>query len=327
MTRDLAQLRAFGTSVHISACSACDMTGNAMNDDLWPALPYEQWKDTYATLHMWTQVVGKVALALAPPLNHGWAIAMHLTPRGLTTRPLAHGARTFTLEFDFLDHHLVIATTDGDRRSLRLEPRSVADFYRDVMATLGAMSLPVKIWPVPVEIPDPIPFEKDTQHHSYDAVAANRFWRILVQIERVFTAERCSFVGKSSPAHFFWGSFDLAVTRFSGRAAPPREGPAFMRDAYSHEVISHGFWPGSGPILEPAFYAYAVPEPEGLKAAHVQPDAAYYHPEMSEFILPYQAVRTAGSPGASIHAFVQSTYEQAANLAKWDRATLERPPA
>ncbi|HEV7516741.1 MAG TPA: DUF5996 family protein [Thermoanaerobaculia bacterium] len=295
-----------------------------MNEELWPALPYEAWKDTYATLHMWTQVVGKVALALAPPLNHSWAIALHLTPRGLTTRPLAHGARSFTMEFDFLAHQLVIRTTDGDRRALPLAPRSVADFYREVLATLDALSLPVKIWPVPVEIPAPIPFAEDTGHHSYEPEFAQRFWRILVQVERVFTGARCRFVGKSSPAHFFWGSFDFAVTRFSGRPAPPREGPAFMRDAYSHEVISHGFWPGGGTLLEPVFYAYAVPEPAGLKEASVAPAAAYYHREMGEFVLPYEAIRTAPSPDQAIAAFVDSTYEQAATLAGWDRAALER---
>ena len=295
-----------------------------MNDELWPALPYDAWKDTYATLHMWTQVVGKVALAQAPPLNHSWAIAFHLTPRGLTTRPLSHGARSFTMEFDFIAHQLLIRTTDGDRRALPLAPRSVAEFYREVMATLDAMSLPVRIWPVPVEIPEPIPFAEDTGHRSYDPEFARRVWRILVQVERVFTGARCRFVGKCSPAHFFWGSFDLAVTRFSGKPAPPREGPAFMRDAYSHEVISHGFWPGGGTVLEPVFYAYAVPEPAGLKEAHVEPAAAYYHQEMGEFILPYEAVRTAASPEQAIEAFVDSTYERAATLAGWDRAALER---
>jgi hypothetical protein len=229
------------------------------------------------------------------------------------------------MEFDFLDHQLVIRTNDGESRRLKLEPRSVADFYRDVMATLRAMSLPVKIWPVPVEIPNPIPFEQDTQHHSYDPEYANRFWRILLQVERVFTRTRCQFIGKASPVHFFWGSLDLAVTRFSGRPAPPREGPAFMRDAYSHEVISHGFWPGSGPILEPAFYAYAVPEPAGLKEARVEPPAAFYHRELGEFILPYEAVRSAARPDEAIEAFVDSTYDRAATLAKWDRAALERP--
>jgi hypothetical protein len=295
-----------------------------MSDEVWPELPYEAWKDTYATLHMWTQIAGKVALALTPPLNHSWGIAMLLTPRGLTTRPLAHGTRSFTIEFDFLDHQLVIATTDGDRRLLKLEPRSVAGFYREVLSTLQGMSLPVKIWPVPVEIPDPIPFDQDTVHHSYDSEFATRFWRILVQVERVFTGSRCSFIGKCSPVHFFWGSFDLAVTRFSGRVAPPREGPAFMRDAYSHEVISHGFWPGNAAFPEAAFYSYAVPEPAGLKEAKIEPAAAYYHREMGEFLLPYEAVRTAADPAAAIESFVETTYDRAATLGGWDRAALER---
>jgi Family of unknown function (DUF5996) len=295
-----------------------------MQDDLWPSLPYDEWKDTYATLHMWTQVAGKVALALAPPINHSWAIAMRVTPRGLTTLPLAHGNRSFTMEFDFIDHALVIDTSDGERRTLKLEPMTVAEFYRRTMATLQDMSLPVKIWPVPVEIPDPIPFEQDTVHHSYDPEYANRFWRILVRVEQVFTGTRCMFVGKCSPVHFFWGSFDLAVTRFSGRKAPPREGPAFMRDAYSHEVISHGFWPGSGPLLEPSFYAYAVPQPPGLEDAKVQPPAAYYHREMGEFILPYEAVRTSSDPEDAIASFVETTYDRAATLGGWDREALER---
>jgi uncharacterized protein DUF5996 len=294
--------------------------------DVWPPLPNDAWKDTYATLHMWSQVVGKVALVQAPPLNHSWGISLDVTPRGLTTRTLPHGDRSFTIAFDFIEHQLVIQTADGDRRSLPLEPRSVAEFYRTVMATLTEMRLPVRVWPVPVEIPDPIPFEQDTVHHSYDPEAATRFWRILLQVHRVFTESRVDFVGKSSPSHFFWGSFDLAVTRFSGRTAPPRDGPAFMREAYSHEVISHGFWPGSGPVLEPAFYAYAVPEPDGLKTARVRPPAAFYHTEMSEFILPYEAVRTAASPAAEIAAFIESTYDQAATLAHWDRAALERRP-
>ena len=297
-----------------------------MNEELWPALPNDAWKDTYATLHMWSQVVGKVALVQAPPLNHSWGISLDVTPRGLTTRTLPHGDRSFTIAFDFIEHQLVIQTADGDRQSLPLEPRSVAEFHRTVMATLTEMRLPVRIWPVPVEIPDPIPFEQDTVHHSYDPEAATRFWRVLLQVHRVFTESRVDFVGKSSPSHFFWGSFDLAVTRFSGRPAPPRDGPAFMREAYSHEVISHGFWPGSGPVLEPAFYAYAVPEPDGLKTARVRPPAAFYHTEMSEFILPYEAVRMAASPAAEIAAFIESTYDQAATLAHWDRAALERRP-
>jgi hypothetical protein len=294
--------------------------------DRWPALPYDAWKDTYATLHMWTQVVGKVALALAPPLNHSWGIAFQVTPRGLTTRPLPHGARTFTMEFDFIDHRLVIRVSDGTMRTIALAPQTVADFYRTVMDVLGEMKLPVKIWPMPMELPDPNPirFDQDTIHRSYDPDYAARVWRIFAQIARVFAVCRCHFIGKASPVHFFWGGFDLAVTRFSGRPAPPREGPAFMREAYSHEVISHGFWPGSGPLLEPSFYAYAVPEPEGLKEAVVQPAAAYYHRDLGEFILPYEAVRTAGDPERAIQEFVDSTYDRAATLAGWDRVALER---
>ena len=295
-----------------------------MTDTAWPALPLDAWKDTYATLHMWAQIVGKITLSLAPPMNHSWGIALHVTARGLTTPLLSRGQRSFTIEFDFTDHRLVVRTSAGASRSLRLEPRSVAAFYHDLMALLHDMSLPVKIWPMPVEIPSPIRFEQDEVHRSYDPEFAHRFWRILVHVQRVFAAGRCRFVGKCSPVHFFWGSFDLAVTRFSGRPAPPREGPPFMREAYSHEVISHGFWPGSGPVLEPAFYAYAVPEPAGLKQARIQPAAAFYHGELGEFILPYEAVRTAASPDDELARFVDSSYDAAAGLAGWDRAALER---
>jgi len=294
------------------------------SNEAWPALPYDAWKDTYATLHMWTQVVGKVALALSPPLNHSWGIAFQITSRGLMTRTLPHGARTFTIEFDFLSHRLVVRVSDGTMRTLALAPQTVADFYRAVMALLADIGLPVKIWPVPAEVPSPIRLDEDTIHHSYDPDYANRVWRIFVQTKRVMMESRCQFVGKASPFHFFWGGFDVAVTRFSGRPAPPREGPAFMREAYSHEVISHGFWPGGGPVLEPVFYAYAVPEPSGLKEAAVEPAATYYHSELGEFILPYEAVRTADDPDRAIQRFVDSTYEQAATLAKWDRAALER---
>jgi hypothetical protein len=296
-----------------------------VHPDRWPALPYDAWKDTYATLHMWTQVVGKVALAQAAPINHSWGIALHLTARGLQTGVLPHGDRTFAMRFDFIDHVLVIEASDGARRTIPLAPRSVADFYAAVMQTLDEMHLPVRIWSMPVEIPDPIRFEQDTQHQAYDPEFANRFWRILVDVQRVFTSSRCAFLGKCSPVHFFWGAFDLAVTRFSGRTAPPREGPAFMREAYSHEVISHGFWPGSGPVLEPAFYAYAVPEPAGFKTAAVAPADAYYHQELGEFILPYEAVRRASDPEAALSAFLDRTYGQASTLAGWDRAALEVP--
>jgi hypothetical protein len=236
-----------------------------------------------------------------------------------------YGERSFTVEFDFLAHRLVVLTSRGEERTLPLRPRSVAEFYRDVMALLQEMDLAVKIWPVPVEIPNPIRFDADTVHASYDPVYATRFWQLLARITEVFERCRCGFVGKCSPVHFFWGSFDLAVTRFSGRLAPPRDGPAFMQDAYSHEVISHGFWPGSGPLLEPAFYAYAVPEPAGFKTAAVRPDGAYYHDQLNEFILPYEAVRAARSPETAIREFLDSTYREGANLAEWDRAVLERP--
>jgi hypothetical protein len=274
---------------------------------------------------MWTQVVGKVALAQAPPINHSWAVALHITPRGLSTRTLPHGRRSFTIEFDFIDHQLVVRASDGTTRMLPLSSRSVADFYRAVMSLLRDMGLPVKVWPMAVEIPSPVRLDEDTIHRTYDPDFANRVWRILVRIERVLNGCRAQFVGKCSPVHFFWGGFDLAVTRFSGKLAPPRDGPSFMREAYSHEVISHGFWPGSGPVLEPAFYAYAVPEPPGLKDAPVQPAEAYYHRELGEFLLPYAAVRRAPDPDRALQQFVDSTYEKAATLAGWDRAALERP--
>lgn len=296
-------------------------------NEAWPALPLDGWQDTYATLHMWTQVVGKVTLALAPPLNHSWGIAFHVTARGLATPLLPHGRQSLAMEFDFVEHRLVIRLSGGTSRSLPLEPRSVARFYGEAMSLLREIGVVVRIWPVPVEIPNPIRFEEDEQHRSYDPEWANRFWHVLTGVQRVFAARRCGFIGKCSPVHFFWGSFDMAVSRFSGRPAPPREGPAFMREAYSHEVISHGFWPGSAPLLEPAFYAYAVPEPEGLKDVRVQPAEAYYHRELGEFILPYEAARRSASPDEAIGQFVDSTYDAAARLAHWDRAALDRLPA
>jgi Family of unknown function (DUF5996) len=305
-----------------------------MSAELWPDLP-ASWQPTYATLHMWSQIVGKIALAQAPPLNHCWSSALQITARGLTTRPLPHGDRTFTLAFDFVDHELAIVTSDGARRTLRLAPRSVADFYREMMSTLAALKLPVRIWTVPAEVPHPIRFEADTTHASYEPQLANTFWRIIVQCERVFSSARCAFIGKASPVHFFWGSFDLAVTRFSGKPAPPRDGPAFMRDAYSHEVISHGFWPGSGaqtlfgagPVDEPAFYAYGAPSPAGFESIRVEPAEAFWHRDLGEFILPYADMRRAPDPDRALHAFIDSTYAGAADLAKWDRAALERSPA
>lgn len=296
-----------------------------MGDERWPALPYTGWKDTYETLHMWMQVVGKVAVATSPPLNHTWGSAFKVTTNGLTSGVLSHGGRAFQMAFDFRRHMFTIETGDGQARELGLSPRSVASFYAHVMATLRALDLPIRIWSTPVEIPTPVPFEEDTLHASYEPEAVERFWRILVEVERVLTAERCAFVGKASPANFYWGSCDLALTRFSGRTAPPREGPAFMRDAYSHEVISHGFWPGNEQMPEPVFYAYAVPEPEGLRGAAVEPPAAYYHQALGEFVLPYEAVRTASSPADALAAFIRSTYTQAATLADWNRQALDRP--
>lgn len=295
-----------------------------MAKESWPSLPYEAWKDTYATLHMWTQVVGKVALSQAPPINHSWGVALLVTSRGLSTHALPHAGRSFTIEFDFLEHRLVVRASDGAAGTLPLEPQTVAEFYQATMDLLDGMGLPVTIWPMPVEIPAPIRFDLDTVHRSYDPEYVGRLFRILVRLERVLSECRCKFVGKCSPTHFFWGSFDLAVTRFSGRRAPPREGPAFMREAYSHEVISHGFWPGSGQVPEPALYAYAVPMPAGLEEAPVEPTAASYNKELGEFILPYEAVRTASDPERAIRDFVDSTYLQAATRAAWDRATLER---
>jgi len=295
-----------------------------MADAHWPPLPYPAWKDTYATLHMWTQVVGKIALKTTPPLNHSWGIALQLGPRGLITRPLYRESRRFTIEFDFVDHQLVVRIDDGAVRSLPLEPMTVADFYARVMALLAELGLPVKIWTMPVEIPNPVRFEQDTVHAQYQREPVERLWTILQSCDRVMTSRRCSFVGKCSPVHFFWGSFDLAVTRFSGRLAPPREGPAFMQEAYSHEVISHGFWPGNDTLPEPMFYAYGAPEPAGFKDARVEPEGAYYLSEMGEFLLPYEAVRTSADPDGALSQFIDSTYEAGARLGGWDRQVLEK---
>ena len=296
-----------------------------VTDELWPALPYDAWQDTYATLHMWTQVVGKVALAQAPPLNHSWSIALQVTARGLSTRALPHRHRTFTIQFDFIDHQLVILASDGETRTLALRPQTVADFYREVMAALDGMGLPVKIWPMPVEIPSPIRFDQDTVHRSYDPVVREPLLadpladRACARRRRSARSSASAAPFTSSGAPSTWRS-----TRFSGRPAPPREGPAFMREAYSHEVISHGFWPGGGPLPEPVFYAYAAPEPPGFKEARVSPEVAYYHRELGEFILPYDVVRSAASPDQAILTFVETTYDRAATLAGWDRAALDR---
>jgi len=292
-----------------------------------PELPYDSWKDTLATLHMWTQMVGKIRLSLSPLVNHWWNVPLYVTSRGLTTSPMPYGSRTLEICFDFIDHKLIIETTDGEIRELALKPQSVADFYQLLMKTLSQLGMPVSIWTRPCEQPEEltIPFEKDTVHKSYDAEAAHKFWEILVWADSVFKEFRASFVGKASPAHFFWGSFDLAVTRFSGRRAPDRPGADFItREAYSHEVSSAGFWPGGGDIKGPAFYSYAAPEPAGFAERKVNPSAAYYHPVMKEFVLMYENVRTAESPNAELLAFLQSTYEAAADLGHWDRDALER---
>jgi hypothetical protein len=293
--------------------------------DAWPSLPLEEWKETYATLHMWTQVVGKVRLALTPLVNHWWNVPLYVSARGLTTSAIPYKRRTFEMEFDFITHQLLFNTSDGQTRSLALSPRPVADFYSEVMQTLRDLGIEVKIWTTPVEVENPIPFEQDRQHASYDPVYANRFWRILSSANTVFEEFRSRFVGKCSPVHFFWGSFDLAVTRFSGRRAPEREGAdTITREAYSHEVISHGFWPGGGALQGAAFYSYTAPEPPGLKEEIVRPSAAFYSKEMSEFLLMYDDVRRAGSPEETLTEFLESTYEAGARLAKWDRASLER---
>jgi hypothetical protein len=291
----------------------------------WPPLPLASWRETYETLHLWTQIVGKIALASTPRMNHFWNVAFQITARGLATPLLKTGDRTFTIAFDFVDHQLVIQSSTGMTETIPLQPRTVAEFYKIVMDTLSRMGLGVKIWPVQVEVPNPVRLDKDVAHHSYDAHAANAFWRILVAIKPVFEGFRCGFIGKCSPVHFFWGSFDLASTRFSGRRAPERPGAdPITLESYSHELVSQGFWPGSGAIQEPAFYAYAAPEPAGFKEAVVKPAAAFYSKDMSEFILPYEAVRTSKSPEADLGAFLTTTYDAGANLGKWDRANLER---
>jgi hypothetical protein len=306
------------------------MHGNAAND--WPALDYGAWAESCATLHLWTQVVGKIRLARAPAANHWWHVPLYLTARGLTTSPMPDGARTFQIDFDFIDHRLLIAASDGRRDDIALAPCPVADFYAEVMGRLRALGLEVRIWPMPVEIADPIPFDEDRVHSAYDAEMVTRFWRALMQIDQVFALFRARFLGKASPVHFFWGSFDLAVTRFSGRPAPPpprnpRIPDIVNREAYSHEVSSCGFWPGNGGFGKAAFYCYAYPEPPGFAAAPVAPPGAHYFEEYGEFVLPYDAVREAERPREALLEFLESTYAAAADLGHWDRTALERSPA
>jgi hypothetical protein len=291
----------------------------------WPALPLDAWKDTRDTLHMWTQIVGKVRLALSPLINHWWEVPLYVSARGLTTSPIPYERGILEVEFDFLRHELVITTSEGSGKTIPLAPHSVADFYKEFTAALRSLSIEVRMWPMPVEIPNPIAFDRDAQHASYDREYATRFWRILVLVDTIFKEFRSGFIGKNSPVHFFWGSFDLAVTRFSGRRAPEREGADLItREAYSHEVISAGFWPGGGDIKGAAFYAYAAPEPAGFAESPVRPASAFYHPQMHEFFLMYDDVRRTSAPKATLIEFLQSTYEAGANLGKWDRVTLER---
>jgi hypothetical protein len=295
----------------------------------WPALPLAEWKDTYATLHMWMQIVGKVRLALCSPTNHWWSTAFYVTARGLTTSAMPYEKGIFEVHFDFINHALEIETSLGETSTFRLVPRTVADFYEKFMGALHSLGINVKIWEMPVEVPRPVRFKLDERHASYDPEYAHRFWQVLAAITPVLEKFRAGFIGKSSPVHFFWGSFDLAVSRFSGRRAPVRpDADSITKEGYSHEVISVGFWPGDGEVIkDAAFYAYAVPEPAGFKDATIQPAKAFYNPEKSEFFLMYEDVRLSNSPEQSLLDFCQTTYDAGANLAHWNRTELERPAA
>ena len=298
-------------------------------DQLWPALPFTDWQATAASLHMWTQIVGKIRLSLTPWINHSWHVTLYLTARGLTTSPIPHGYDVFEMRFDFIEHELWIMKSDGALRVLKLRPQSVAAFYREVMNALDELQLPVQINHLPNEIENPIPFEQDETHRTYDRAWANRFWRVLLQSDRVLKKFRSRFCGKCSPVHFFWGSFDLAVTRFSGRSAPPHPGgiphlpDTITREAYAQEVSSVGFWPGSAASPTPLYYSYAYPEPPGFSEAKVRPAEASYYAPLREFVLPYDAVRTAAAPDEMLLEFAQSVYDAASTLGKWDRAALE----
>jgi hypothetical protein len=293
--------------------------------ECWPALPLASWEPTRATLHMWTQIVGKVRMTLTPLVNHWWNVPLYVTARGLTTSRIPYGAGAFELRFDFLAHQLVLEMSDGTLQTLALRPQTVADFYVECMTMLRNAGIAVHIWKIPAEIPNPIPFDEDRQHASYDPAAAQTFWRILLTVDAVLQRFRARYVGKVSPVHFFWGSFDLAVTRFSGRRAPDRPGAdPVTREAYSHEVSSVGFWPGGGSVTDPAFYAYAAPVPEGFGEARVRPDAAHWDAGLGEFLLMYDDVRAQARPSEALLSFCQSTYEAAAQLGRWDRPSLER---
>ena len=302
----------------------------------WPMLPLDAWETTFATLHRWTQIVGKVRLARTPWINHSWHVTLYATARGLTTSPIPHPATPFSIDFDFVDHRLIVRTASWSQRVLPLQPQSVASFYAAVMDMLGDLGVGVRIHARPNELDDATPFAEDEAHAAYDPEYANRWWRVLLATHSVLQAFRARFTGKCSPVHFFWGSFDLAVTRFSGRTAPPHPGGVphlpdrIVREAYSHEVSSCGFWPGGGPHRFPFFYAYAYPEPPGFSSATVAPQRAFYSNELREFVLPYDAVRESAEPERTLLAFVERTYAAAADLGKWDRAALERrgdPPS
>ena len=302
----------------------------ASHTETWPSLPLEAWSETYATLHLWTQIVGKIRLVQSPWINHSWHVTLYVTARGITTTPIPYGTRTFQIDFDFIAHQLTIQSSDGGTGGFPLQPQSVAAFYARLMEEMDRLQLHVSIRVKPSEVVDPLPFDQDETHCAYDLEYATRFWQILVQADRVFKQFRARFIGKCSPVHFFWGAPDLAVTRFSGRPAPLHPGgipglPDWVtREAYSHEVSSCGFWPGGGPIPYPAFYSYAYPEPAGFAEASVKPAAAFYSNDFREFILPYEAVRQTVSPDDTLLAFLQTTYEAAARLGKWDHASLER---
>ena len=299
------------------------------SQDPWPELPTAAWRGTYDTLHLWTQIVGKIRLARTPWLNHSWHVTLYVTTRGLTTSPIPDGTRSFQIDFDLIDHLLRVSTSDGGQRQFALAGQSVASFYAAAMAALAELGIELEIDDMPSELPDPIRFSQDRVHASYDPAAARRFFQVLVNVDRVFKQFRTGFLGKASPVHFFWGSFDLAVTRFSGRRAPrhpggvPNLSDAVACEAYSHEESSAGFWPGSGAIDYPAFYSYVYPEPAGYRAARVKPDAAFFSEALGEYILPYDAVRTAEHPDRTLLEFLQTSYEAAANAANWDRETLE----
>jgi uncharacterized protein DUF5996 len=298
--------------------------------EAWPSLPFQEWKDTYATLHMWTQIVGKIRLVQTPWVNHSWHATYYVTARGLTTSPIPYEALEFQIDFDFIDHELSIQTSDGRVRTMPLAPRSVADFYKELFSKLAELRLDVRIYKYPNEVMGHIAFDEDEQHASYDADAVHRCWLALAQADRIFKKFRTRFIGKCSPVHFFWGSFDLAVTRFSGRRAPEHPGgiphlpDRITREAYSHEVSSCGFWPGGDQLPQPVFYSYAYPEPEGFRTAKVGPGGAAYNPELGEFLLPYEEVRQSAAPEEALLEFLQSTYEAAADFGAWNRSELER---